>query len=145
MKEDNKILIAKRRLEKSLGGYWEFPGGKIEANESPEECLVRELQEEFSVQIEVICHIKSVDYDYGNFKIYLMGYLGRIKSGNFNLTDHDEISWVSSEELLNYKLAPADIPIAKEVIERHGGRIWAENRAGGGSIFSFTLSKTPRK
>jgi 8-oxo-dGTP diphosphatase len=115
---EGKVMIAKRKPIKSLGGYWEFPGGKIEGNETPEDCLIRELQEEFSVQVEVDKHIKSVEHDYGKFKIFLMGYGGRIKSGTFKLVDHDEVAWIEPFELLTYNLAPADVPIAEEIIKR---------------------------
>lgn len=116
--KDNKIFICRRRVEKALGGYWEFPGGKVEPNESHEDSLERELREELDMAVKVGAFFKSVEHDYDNFSIELIAYFCVFKSCNYNLTDHDKYEWVHAKDLLAWKLAPADIPIAEELISR---------------------------
>lgn len=106
-----KILIAKRKKGKHLEGFWEFPGGKIEDGESPEECLVRELGEEFSIKVKVLGFVGESIYMYADKTIRLLGYEVRYLSGDFVLKEHDEIKWVSKRGIAKYKLAPADVPI----------------------------------
>lgn len=112
LKKDNKILIAKKKQGKPLAGYWEFPGGKVEKQETQEEALIRELKEEMNIEIQIKAYIGESVYDYGDNKIVsLKGYTAIIKSGNINLSDHDEYRWVTLEEIKDYKIAPADIPL----------------------------------
>ena len=113
--EKDKILIARKKPEKSLGGYWEFPGGKIEKGEEPPESLVRELKEEMDIDIAVKSYITDSIYDYGNIQVRLIGYTAEILSGEIKLVDHDEYEWVTLEEVAKYKLAPADIPLVEKL------------------------------
>lgn len=115
LKKDNKILIAKRK-EGHLANKWEFPGGKLESNESPEECLKRELREEFGIDTKIGKLVATSIYEYPHIKIKLMAYEVEYITGEFRLNDHQEIIWVSKEDLSNYDLAPADIPIVKKII-----------------------------
>lgn len=116
LKKDNKILIARKKEGKSLAGYWEFPGGKIEAGETPEESLVRELMEEMRIKVKVNEYVGESIYDYGNIVISLKGYLAEILDGQIVLTDHDKYEWVRLDEVSSYKLAPADIPLVEKLI-----------------------------
>ena len=116
IENDSKILIARRAADQKLAGKWEFPGGKVEDGESPEECLKRELEEEFGIQAEVGEFITSNKHHYDHISIELMAFHTTYISGSFTLVDHDEIKWVNPEELLDYDLAEADIPIACEVV-----------------------------
>lgn len=110
LKRKDKVLIAKKRQGKPLAGYWEFPGGKIEEGESPEEALIRELKEEIDIEIEVNKYVGESVYDYGNNKVIsLKGYIATLKSGEIKLIDHDEYRWVTLEEIKKYKIAPADL------------------------------------
>ena len=111
------FLIARRRRGKSLAGFWEFPGGKLEDNETPEQALVRELKEEFSIDVRVGDYIGQAEYDYEHISIELIAYRASIQTGDFQLTDHDAIEWVTLEEATGYKLAPADIPILRQLGE----------------------------
>lgn len=113
---DNQVLIAKRAAHKSLAGYWEFPGGKIEAGETPEQCLLRELKEELELIVKVDRHLMDQVHDYGDFMITLKAYTCSFVKGQLTLTDHDEVQWVKVIDLLSYQLAPADIPVAKKLI-----------------------------
>ena len=108
---DSKILLAKRSSHKFLGGYWEFPGGKIESGETPEICLERELYEELKISVQIEGFLTEQTYDYGDFSVLLKVYICRFISGSFTLNDHDEVKWVDKDDVLSYKLAPADIPV----------------------------------
>lgn len=107
--DNNEILIAKRKIDKSMGGYWEFPGGKIEDGETPKESLIRELKEEMNINIKIIEYFGESIYDYVDFKINLIAYICEITEGEISLTDHSEIKWVKKDEFNEYKIALADI------------------------------------
>jgi len=115
IKRAGKILIAKRKMGKHLGGLWEFPGGKIEDGESPEECLERELKEELGINTKVGNFVTSNIYTYKRMTINLMAYNTEFISGDLILEQHDEIQWVTIPEMSNFKFAPADIPIIEEL------------------------------
>ena len=109
------ILIAKRNKNDKLANKWEFPGGKVEPNETPEESLVREMQEEFQIGIEVKDYYDESIYKYANGAIQLLVYWAEWTSGELKPTVHDEYQWVKAEELHNYDFAPADIPIVEKL------------------------------
>ena len=113
---DNKVFICRRKPEKSLGGYWEFPGGKIEQGEKYEVSLSRELIEELGMKVEVKEYFKTNIHAYEKFTIELIAYKCIFFDATFQLTDHDSFEWVLVKDLVNWNLAPADIPIAKELI-----------------------------
>ena len=112
---DGRVLIAKKRPGRSLAGYWEFPGGKIEDHESPESALERELLEEFSIGSKVGKLIGVSVFRYPDIEVELAGYWVTHFSGEFELRDHDEIRWVLPSELSSYQLAPADVPLATQI------------------------------
>ena len=112
LQKEDKILIARKKEGKPLAGYFEFPGGKIEKGETPEESLARELMEEMNIKIDVKEYVGESIYDYGNgIVISLLGYISEIIDGEIKLSDHDRYEWVTLEEINNYKIAPADIPL----------------------------------
>lgn len=110
IEKDGKFLIARKRVG-ALAGMWEFPGGKIEPGESPEECLKREILEEFGMEITVGQHLATSQYTYPHIAIELMGYHATYQSGELTLTDHDRIEWVTPTGMENYTFAPADLPL----------------------------------
>lgn len=110
---NDKIFAARRKPGTHLEGYWEFPGGKVEDNETPEECLFRELQEELSITTEVGQYIGESVYDYGSKIVRLMAYEVAHISGDFQLNDHDKFCWLGIEELKSIDWAPADIPLVE--------------------------------
>jgi 8-oxo-dGTP diphosphatase len=114
--KNNKVFICRRKPEKSLGGYWEFPGGKIELGESNEASLSRELMEELGMKVEVNNYFNTNLHSYEKFTIELIAYKCKFIDANFELSDHDAFEWVSVKDLHNWNLAPADIPIAQELI-----------------------------
>lgn len=113
---DNKVFICRRKPEKLLGGYWEFPGGKIEQGEKYDVSLSRELIEELGMKVEVKEYFKTNIHTYEKFTIELIAYKCIFSDATFQLTDHDSFEWVLVQDLVNWNLAPADIPIAKELI-----------------------------
>lgn len=109
LQKEDKILIARKKEGKPLAGYFEFPGGKIEKGETPEESLARELMEEMNIKIDVKEYVGESIYDYGNGKVIsLLGYISEIIDGEIKLSDHDRYEWVTLEEINNYKIAPAE-------------------------------------
>lgn len=108
--DNGKVLIARRKQGKKLAGYWEFPGGKLESGETAQECLIRELNEEMNLTIEIGNYVGESIHYYEQGPIRLLAYKGKITGGKIKLTDHDEYAWLNLQELKNVKLAPADIP-----------------------------------
>jgi 8-oxo-dGTP diphosphatase len=117
IEQDSKILLARRQEGQSNAGFWEFPGGKIEPGESPEESLRREIIEELGLEIQVGPFVAANQFQYKDFKIELLAYLAHSPVGEVTLAVHDRIAWVTPGELLEYRLTPADIPIAERYLE----------------------------
>jgi len=99
-----------------MAGYWEFPGGKVEAGESDRECLRRELLEELGISVEVGEFICSNTHQYPEFSITLILYSAVIVGGSISLSVHDRYEWVPVSSLLDWSLAPADVPLAEVVV-----------------------------
>jgi 8-oxo-dGTP diphosphatase len=118
IRRNGKILIAKRSSTSSLPNKWEFPGGKIDDGETPKECLKRELQEEFDIIVDVGDYLTESVYQYEQRTIRLIAFHVNTEADFATLNAHDDVRWVPAEELLDYDLAPADVPIAKEVQRR---------------------------
>jgi len=112
---DHGVLLACRRPEgKHLAGKWEFPGGKIEAGESPSEALIRELQEELGVKVVTGDTLSAVVHDYGRGPIELIPLRCRIVEGTPTPHEHSELRWCTTNELAELDLAEADLPILAE-------------------------------
>jgi 8-oxo-dGTP diphosphatase len=109
IRKDGKILIAQRGQHKSLPGKWEFPGGKIEDGESPEQALERELLEEFGIAVMIQEHFHTNIHFYPTFDIRLICYNCIFVQGEFSLTDHDQVQWCDPRDLLKYDFAEADM------------------------------------
>ncbi|EPF2507133.1 (deoxy)nucleoside triphosphate pyrophosphohydrolase [Vibrio fluvialis] len=116
---DGAVLLTRRAPDEKLAGYWEFPGGKQEQGETIEECLVRELREELAIDCSVGPVFESVEYHYDGGAIRLIALYAQIKSGDITLSVHDMCEWVPFSTLLEYQLAPADIPIAKRLMDEY--------------------------
>lgn len=114
---EGRILIARRKPEISLGGYWEFPGGRIEKDESPSDCLIRELREEMDMQIETGDILAETVHDYGNGKVvHLIAVRAILIGGRLRLHYHDDIRWVTLSEIQDYFFAPADESIVETLV-----------------------------
>lgn len=110
IEKDGKIFCAQRPEGKSLGGYWEFPGGKLEQGETPEEALVREIKEEFDSEIEIISFINEVSYEYDFGIVTMKTYRSKLVAGNLTLLEHQDAKWLPIEQLDDLEWAPVDIP-----------------------------------
>ena len=118
IKKDNKILIARRSTgDESLLGKWEFPGGKVEPGENEYQAIEREIKEEFELNIHAKSFLTKNVFQYPTKTVDLRLYSCEYVSGNFKLHDHSEYKYIDKSELLNYELAPADIPLARFVKE----------------------------
>ncbi len=115
---DGLILAAQRGPDKALPGYWEFPGGKIEPDESPEESLARELSEELLCQATIGEHITTTSYEYSFGIVELATYWCELVEGEPQLTEHTEIRWMKPHDLTSLQWAPADIPTIEIIRER---------------------------
>ena len=112
IRQDDKVLIA-RRKDGRHAGKWEFPGGKVEPGEQPEDCLQRELQEEFGVVAAIGAFVAESVYEYDHGTIRLLAYEVDHVEGDMDPQDHDQIAWATPEDLLSYDLLPADIPLVQ--------------------------------
>ena len=110
---DGRILIAKRPQGKQLAGLWEFPGGKVEPGETPEVCLIRELDEELGVTITHACLAPFVfaSHAYETFHLLMPLYLCRRWQGFVTAKEHEALAWVKPDKLADYPMPPADAPL----------------------------------
>lgn len=116
--ENGKILCAQRGEGKSLAYLWEFPGGKIETGETPQEALIRELQEELMIEVEVEFEkFEETSYQYDFGIVNLTTFICFLKSGTPQLTEHIAVEWLVPKELNKLEWAPADIPAVEKLME----------------------------
>lgn len=116
IENDDKVLLAKRSTgDINVLGKWEFPGGKVEKDENEFDAIEREIKEEFELIIKAREFIVNNICEYPTKVVDLRLYRCDYVSGIFNLHDHSDYKWVDKEELLDYDLAPADIPLAEYV------------------------------
>ena len=113
--KDGKILIAKRKADDRQAGKWEFPGGTVEQNETPQACLKREMKEEFGIVVSVDEYIGESIYHYDHGAIQLLAYRAHLESGKMVPNDHADYRWVSAKQLRKFDFAPADIPFVEKL------------------------------
>lgn len=118
--KEGRILLTRRAPGQQLEGLWEFPGGKQEPHETIQQCIEREIREELSLSCTARQVFTESIYRYEGGAIKLIGVLVELGHEEPELKVHDRIAWVPLVDVLAYKLAPADIPIAKEVINAYG-------------------------
>ena len=114
------VIVNKGRIFACQRGYgewkdwWEFPGGKIESGESPEEALLREIREELSIDISIDRHLTTVDYDYPDFHLTMHSYLCHLKDDiQPHLLEHEAARWLGKDNLEEVKWLPADVEVIK--------------------------------
>ncbi len=114
--QDSKVLICKRNLDKKNADKWEFPGGKIEFDESEEQALAREIQEELNIEIKIGAKFCSNQFEYKGTVCYLHSYICEFLGGEIMLVDHSECKWVSVSELSEYDFTPADLELVLKLL-----------------------------
>jgi 8-oxo-dGTP diphosphatase len=113
---DEQVLIAKRPNDKHKGGYWEFPGGKIEYQESPEAALFRELTEELNIVVKQSKPFSQIQFDYPEKRVLLSFFLVTEFSGEPQGLEGQEICWVAIQDLVNYQFPEANQPVVDKLI-----------------------------
>ena len=118
--KDELILCAQRGDSKTLPFKWEFPGGKIEEGETPQEALAREVQEEMECEIKIADKIETTVYEYDFGFVHLTTFYCELVSGEPVLTEHKEIRWLAASDLAHLDWAPADIPAIEKIVRKLG-------------------------
>lgn len=113
--QGNRQVFATQRGYGDWKGWWEFPGGKIEAGESPEAALEREIREELATQIKVGERIGTIEYDYPAFHLSMQCFACQVVSGKLELLEHENAAWLTKETLRSVNWLPADIKILDAV------------------------------
>ena len=114
---DGKYLLCRRPSYKARGGLWEFPGGKLEAGESEQQALERELCEELGIEVRAGKALAAVDYAYPDLRIRLTILSAHIITGEPKLLEHDEFRWMTPVEALSLDLCPADRCLLEKIME----------------------------
>ncbi|TBX68729.1 (deoxy)nucleoside triphosphate pyrophosphohydrolase [Flavobacterium silvisoli] len=114
---DDKVLVAQRSEQMKLPLKWEFPGGKLERNESETDCIKREIKEELNIEIDVLKRISNSIYNYGSFEINLIPFVANYISGEIKLSEHKDYRLLYKSELMTLDWAEADIPIVEEFLK----------------------------
>ena len=116
-------LFATQRGYGDYKDWWEFPGGKIEPGETPEEALVREIREELHADIEVVRLVDTVEYDYPKFHMAMSCYLCRLISDEIELVEHEAARWLDLDDVWSVKWLPSDVEVIEDLF---GGLVCAE-------------------
>ena len=115
IEKNEKILIA-QRLKGEFAGLWEFPGGKIEEGETPEQALIREIEEEFDTELNIEKYLTTVEHQYDSFYLVMDCFICSIKSGNLTLHDHMAYKWINPH-VENIDWVPADVKVINAYLE----------------------------
>jgi 8-oxo-dGTP diphosphatase len=119
--DDGRIFATQRGHGEFKDG-WEFPGGKIEPGETPQQALKREIREELDTEIEVGDLLKAVEYDYPNFHLSMQCFICSVKSGHLTLKEHEAAKWLTVEQIESVNWLPADIEVVRELRKYKGKR-----------------------
>ncbi len=116
---DGRVLMAKRPAGKTLAGLWEFPGGKVEPGETPEDALIRELKEELGINVEHSClaPLTFASHTYSDFHLLMPLYVCRRWKGIPQALEGQELQWVRAKDLRSLPMPPADLPLIPHLEE----------------------------
>lgn len=119
---DNRVLLAQRPEGKSLAGLWEFPGGKVEAGETPEDCLIRELNEELGIVTKAAClaPLTFASHSYEGFHLLMPLFICRRFEGIPQSREGQALKWVRPRDMRNFPMPPADAPLIPSLIDLIG-------------------------
>jgi mutator protein MutT len=118
---EGRVLIAQRRADAALGNYWEFPGGKVETGETPEQCVIRELREEMGITVRPIEALAPIDFNYTDKSVRLWPYLCTRLEGEARPLASQRIAWVNVCDLGQYRFPPANDSLLKTLAQRFPG------------------------
>jgi 8-oxo-dGTP diphosphatase len=116
---DNRVLIAQRPANKAMAGLWEFPGGKVNDGERPEDALIRELVEELGITVREAClaPLTFASHTYSDFHLLMPLYICRRWEGTVTAREHQALAWVRANKLRDYPMPPADLPLIPALID----------------------------
>lgn len=112
--KDNKIFVTQRGYGE-FKDWWEFPGGKIEEGETPEECLKREIKEELKADINIDKYLCTIEYDYPNFHLKMECFICSLIDGHLELVEAEDAKFITNDQLDNIDFLPADLLVVKEL------------------------------
>jgi 8-oxo-dGTP diphosphatase len=115
LNNQNKVLACQRSANMHLPLKWEFPGGKIEENETAEDCLIREIKEELNIEIQILEQKSVNEHHYPDKSIQLIPFICKYLSGDISLKEHKDFKWLDKTNLLDLDWAAADIPIVEKL------------------------------
>ena len=115
---DGRVLLAQRPEGKSMAGLWEFPGGKVESGERPEDTLIRELHEELGITVREAClaPLAFASHSYPDFHLLMPLYVCRRWEGTVTANENQGLTWVRPNRLRDYKMPPADEPLVSHLM-----------------------------
>lgn len=113
---EGRVLVTQRSIDMKLPLKWEFPGGKVESKETPEECLIREIKEELNLDILIVSEMAENRHSYPDFSIRLIPFVCEVADGTIELKEHAAFMWLLPGELINLDWAEADIPVLEEYL-----------------------------
>lgn len=114
IEHEGRFLVARRGAGRHLAMKWEFPGGKVEAGETHEAALERELQEELGVRVDIVGRLTPVEYDYPDVSLRLVPFRCRLVAGTPEAREHDELRWIDICQVSEYDFPEADAPVLDE-------------------------------
>ena len=125
--QNKRILVVQNSSDSDHPFQWEFPGGKINIDESPEDGIKREIMEELEIEIEICQEMNSVEFDYGIKQIVLIPFLCSIKKGEIKLNEHNELKWINVDELSEIDFSGADKKLIQQkynlaILEKYIGK-----------------------
>jgi len=115
IRREGRVLLTRRRRGSHLAGYWEFPGGKLEPGEAPEDALIRECREELGVDVRVRDILDVTFHRYPEKDVLLLFYDAELVAGEVQDLDHEEHAWCTAADLDSYQMPPADVRILAKV------------------------------
>lgn len=118
LNEEKKILIDKRLPEGLMANLWEFPGGKIEKNETVEDCIKREIKEELDLEIEVGEHLITINHNYSKFTVTLIVHICKVLKGEAKPIEAQEVRWVDISDLNQFEFPEANIEIINCLVDK---------------------------
>jgi 8-oxo-dGTP diphosphatase len=113
-----RVLICQRRKNDAFGDLWEFPGGKIEPGETPEKCLVREIDEELGISIKPMASFPIINHTYPDFAVRLFPFLGTLVAGDPRPLASQRLQWVQADRLHEYPFPAASVGLIDQIITR---------------------------